>query len=126
MGLERDSDFFHLPFNANGQSDIYHPIFPAMPSQEQESNFGALHLDNSPWITQNMDVAQPPLNGAHSSSSATQFSKIESAPSSHSQTVATSNRVKIPLPPVRQRTAQACGKCRERKTKVFISYLAYM
>ena len=94
-----------------------------MPSQEQESNLGALHLDNGPWITQNMNIAQPPLKGAHSSSSATQFSKIESAPSrsSHSQTVATSNRVKVTLPPVRQRTAQACGKCRERKTKVFVS-----
>ena len=122
MGLEKDSNFLHLPFNGNGQGDIYHPIFPAMPSQEQESNFGALYLDNGPWITQNMDIAQPPLKGAYSSSSATQFSKLESAPSSHSQTVTTSSRVKVSLPPVRQRTAQACGKCRERKTKVCASY----
>jgi hypothetical protein len=124
MGLERDSDFLHLPFNANGQGDIYHPIFPSMPSQEkQESNFGALYLNNGPWITQSMDIAQPPLKGAHSSSSGTQFSKLESAPSSHSQNVATSNRVKVPpLPPVRQRTAQACSKCRERKTKVCASF----
>ena len=122
MGLEKDSGFLHLPFNANDQGDIYHPIFPAMPSQEQESNFGAFYLDNGPWITQNMDIAQPPLKGAHSSSSATQISKLESALSSHSQTVATSSRVKVPLPPVRQRTAQACDKCRERKTKVCASY----
>jgi hypothetical protein len=120
MGLEKDSGILHLPFNANNQGDIYHPIFPAMPSQEQESNFGALYLDNGPWITQNMDVAQPPLKGAHSSS-ATQFSKLESALSSHSQIVATSSRVEVPLPPARQRTAQACGKCRERKTKVCAS-----
>ena len=121
MGLEKDSNFLHLAFNADDQGDIYHPIFPAMPSQEQESNFGALHLDNGPWITQNMDIAQPLLRGAHSSS-ATQSSQLESALSSHSQTVATSSRVKIPLPPIRQRTAQACDKCRERKTKVRASY----
>ena len=121
MGLEKDSGFLHLPFNGNGQGDIYPPIFPAMPSQERESNFGAFYLDNGPWITQNMDVARPPLKGAHSSSSATQSSNSESA-SSHSQTVTTSSRVKVSLPPVRQRTAQACGKCRERKTKVCASY----
>jgi hypothetical protein len=123
MGQERDSAFFHLPFNANGQGDIYHPIFPAMPSQEQESNFGALYLNNGPWITQNMDIAQPPVRGAHSSSSATESSKLESAPSRRSQTVATSSSIKVPLPPVRQRTAQACGKCRERKTKVCVLYI---
>ena len=122
MGFEKDSGFLHLPFNGNDQGDIYHPIFPAMPSQGQEPNFGALYLDNGPWITQNMDIAQPPLKGVHSSSSATQFPKLESAPSSRSQTVATSSRVEVPLPPVRQRTAQACGKCRERKTKVCASY----
>jgi hypothetical protein len=119
MGFEKDSFFLNQPFNANGQGDIYHPIFPAMASQEQESNFGALYLNNGPWITQNMDIAQPPLRGAHSSPSATESSKLESAPSRRSQTVATSSSsIKIPLPPVRQRTAQACGKCRERKTKV--------
>ena len=117
MELEKDPGFLHLPFNANDLGNIYHPIFPAMPSREQESNFGALYLDNSPWITQNMDMAQPLLKGAHSSSSATQFSNLESVRPSHSKTVATSS-VKVPLPPVRQRTAQACGKCRERKTKV--------
>ena len=123
MGLEKDSGgFLHLPFNRNGQGDMYHPILPAMPSQEQESNFGALYLNNGPWITQNMDIAQPPPKGAHSSPSATELSQLESAPSSHSQTVATSNHAKIPLPPVRQRTAQACGKCRERKTKVCTLY----
>jgi hypothetical protein len=122
MGLEKDSGFLHLPFNANDLGDMHHPIFPALPSREQESNFGALYLDNGPWITQNMDIAQPPLKGAHSTSSATQFSKLESAPSSHSQTVAPSSCVKVPLPPIRQRTAQACGKCRERKTKVCASY----
>ena len=120
MGYEKDSFFLNQPFNANGQGDIHHPIFPAMPSQEQESNFGALYLNNGPWLTQNMDdMAQPPLRGAHSSSSATESSKLESAPSRRCQTVATgTSSIKVPLPPVRQRTAQACGKCRERKTKV--------
>lgn len=79
-----------------------------MPSQE--SNFGALYLpDNGPWITQNMDIAQQPPKSA-ASSSATDLS-------SHSERVVNSSRAKVPLPSVRQRTAQACDKCRERKTK---------
>lgn len=112
MGLENDS-VLHLPFkDPNNQENRYHTIFPAMPSQE--SNFGALYLpDNGPWITQNMDMAQQLPKGAPSS--------FATALSSHSETVVNSSRARVPLPSVRQRTAQACNKCRERKTKVYAS-----
>lgn len=113
MELENDGFLHLLPMDTN---DMYYATtpFPIMPSQE--SNFGALYLDHGPWITQKLDIAQPPPNDAQSSSSsATQISKLESDLSSQSQP---SSRVQVPLPSIRQRTAQACDKCRERKTKV--------
>ncbi|KAF8798116.1 hypothetical protein BYT27DRAFT_6919889 [Phlegmacium glaucopus] len=116
MGLE-DDGFLYLK-DANGQDDMTFPVMPRYTSQE--SNFGTLYLpDNGPWITQNMDMAPPPPKDAHSSS-ATQSSSLESALSSNSR--APASRVKVPLPSIRQRTAQACDKCRERKTKVRASY----
>ena len=116
MGLE-DDGFLYVPLkDTNVQDDIYHTAVPITPRYtSQESNVGA-YLDNGPWIIQNMDIDQPPPKGAHSSSS----SNLECAMSSYSQ--APTSRVKVPLPSIRQRTAQACDKCRERKTKVCVSY----
>jgi len=119
MGLEDDS-FLYLK-DVNDEDDTYHAAFPVMPRYTgQESNLGALYLDNGPWITQNMDTAQLAPKAVHSSSS-TQSSGLDSGLSSNS-TLPTS-RVNVPLQPsIRQRTAQACDKCRERKTKVCASY----
>jgi hypothetical protein len=118
MALKNDG-VLHLPFkDANDQDDIYRTIFPAMPSQE--SNFGALYLpDNGPWITQNMDIVQPPPKGGPSSSAT-------KSQSSHSETVVGGSHIKVPLQPsVRQRTAQACDRCRERKTKVCGAFILF-
>ena len=110
MGLE-DAGFSCLPLNED-------TTFPVMTRYGQGSNVDALYLDPGPWITQNMDQVQPPPKDTHFSSAA------QSALSSCSRTpTLPTSRVKGPLPSIRQRTAQACDKCRERKTKVFWIYI---